>query len=44
MKFLNKANILESGADVAPHPFQLVVMLFVAVAAAVPTEMLTREV
>ncbi|KAJ7089137.1 hypothetical protein C8R44DRAFT_751574 [Mycena epipterygia] len=43
MKFTNKASSLESCADVAPHTFQLVVMLFVAVAAAVPTEMLKRE-
>ncbi|KAJ7237977.1 hypothetical protein C8J57DRAFT_1727738 [Mycena rebaudengoi] len=43
MKFPSKASSLESCADVAPHTFQLVVMLFVAVAAAVPTEMLKRE-
>jgi hypothetical protein len=44
MKFPNKASSLEFWADVAPHTFQLVVMLFVAVTAAVPTEMLKREV
>ncbi|KAJ7088993.1 hypothetical protein C8R44DRAFT_892615 [Mycena epipterygia] len=43
MKFPNNASSLESYADVAPHTFQFVVMLFVAVAAAVPTEMLKRE-
>ncbi|KAJ6527372.1 hypothetical protein B0H19DRAFT_1275186 [Mycena capillaripes] len=43
MKFSNKASSLESCADVAPHIFQLVVMLFVAVAAAVPAEILKRE-
>lgn len=44
MTSLNKASNLKSFADVAPNPFQLVVMLFVAVAVAVPTEMLKREV
>ncbi|KAJ7084086.1 hypothetical protein C8R44DRAFT_753207 [Mycena epipterygia] len=43
MKFPNKASSLKPCADVAPHTFQLVVILFVAVAAAVPTEMLKRE-
>jgi hypothetical protein len=44
MKFFNKASSLKSCAAVAPHTFQLVAMLFVAVVAAVPTEMLKREV
>ncbi|KAJ7900561.1 hypothetical protein B0H14DRAFT_2556032 [Mycena olivaceomarginata] len=44
MKFFNKASSLESCADVAPRSFQLVAILFVAVTAAVPTEMLKREV
>ncbi|KAF8192337.1 hypothetical protein K438DRAFT_1970140 [Mycena galopus ATCC 62051] len=43
MKFSSKASGLESYANVAPQTFQLVVMLFVAVAAAVPAEMLKRE-
>ncbi|KAJ7331026.1 hypothetical protein DFH08DRAFT_815105 [Mycena albidolilacea] len=43
MKFFNKASSLKSCAAVAPHTFQLVAMLFVAVVAAVPTEMLKRE-
>ncbi|KAJ6501340.1 hypothetical protein DFH09DRAFT_1335969 [Mycena vulgaris] len=43
MKFSKKASGLESCADVPLHTFQLVAMLFVAVAAAVPTEMLKRE-
>ncbi|KAJ7321277.1 hypothetical protein DFH08DRAFT_970140 [Mycena albidolilacea] len=43
MKFSSKASSLESFADVAPHIFQLAVMLFVAFAAAVPTEVLKRE-
>ncbi|KAJ7331019.1 hypothetical protein DFH08DRAFT_1084093 [Mycena albidolilacea] len=43
MKFLNKASSLKSYATIAPHTFQLVAMLFVAVVAAVPTEMLKRE-
>ncbi|KAJ6568585.1 hypothetical protein B0H19DRAFT_1065404 [Mycena capillaripes] len=44
MKFSNKASSLGSCGDVASHTFQLVVMLFVGVAAAVPAEMLKREV
>jgi hypothetical protein len=44
MRFSSKVSSLESFADVAPHIFQLVVMLFVAFAAAVPTEVLKREV
>ncbi|KAJ6517784.1 hypothetical protein DFH09DRAFT_1098687 [Mycena vulgaris] len=43
MKFSKKASGLEFCTDVAPYTFQLVAMLFVAVAAAVPTEMLKRE-
>ncbi|KAJ7289475.1 hypothetical protein C8J57DRAFT_1493913 [Mycena rebaudengoi] len=38
-----KASGLESWASVPAHTFQLVAMLFVAVAAAVPTDMLKRE-
>ncbi|KAJ7776740.1 hypothetical protein B0H14DRAFT_2631617 [Mycena olivaceomarginata] len=44
MNFSSKASSLESFADVAPHIFQLVVMLFVAFAAAVPTEVSKREI
>jgi hypothetical protein len=44
MRFSSKVSSLKSFADVAPHIFQLVVMLFVAFAAAVPTEVLKREV